>query len=118
MDVSPISERLAKVTFAGRLDTPGVDRVETRFISSLVPVGNSAIIDLSQVDFVASMGIRMLVSAARTVRARQATLAIFGAQEQVKQVFEAVSLNKIIPIFETEAEALSAVMEANRVTGA
>jgi anti-anti-sigma factor len=109
MDISPIRERLVKVTLAGRLDSPGVNRVETRFLASLVPGGNSAIVDLSQVDFVSSMGIRMIVAAARGLKMRQATLALYGAQELVNEVFEMVSLRQIISICSTEEEALAAV---------
>jgi anti-anti-sigma factor len=109
MDISPLGERLVKVTIAGRLDTQGVDRVETRLLAALVPGANNAIIDLSQVDFVASMGIRMLVSAARSLRSRQAALAVFGVSGPVSQVFEAVLLQKIIPVCSTEAEALAAI---------
>ncbi len=111
MAISPIRERLVKVTLAGRLDTPGVSRIETKFLASLVPAGNSAIVDLSQVDFVSSMGIRMIVSAARNLQKRQATLAVYGAQEQVTQVFGLVSLGRIISICSTETEALAAVAD-------
>ena len=109
MDVRPLREGLVKVTLTGRLDSPGVDRVETRFMASLVPGGNNAIIDLSQVDFVASLGIRMIVSAARSLKSRKALLAVYGAQAKVAQVFEVVSLGQIIPICSTEAEAIAAV---------
>jgi anti-anti-sigma factor len=109
MKVDSLGERLVKVTLVGRLDTPGVDRLETRFVAHLVPGSNNAIIDLSGVDFVASMGIRMLVSAARSLRTRQAKLALFGTQHQVQEVFDAVALHKIIPICVTEADALAAV---------
>lgn len=109
MDVSSLGERLVRVRLSGRLDTQGVDRVETRFVATLVPGANSAIVDLSQVDFVSSMGIRMLVSAARSLKTRQASLAVFGARQRVNQIFEAVSLSKLLPICSTEDEALAAV---------
>lgn len=109
ISISPIRERLVKVTLAGRLDTPGVNRVETRFLASLVPNGNSAIVDLSQVEFVSSLGIRMILSAARSLKARQALLAVYGAQAGVTQVFDFAALGQIIPICSTEADALKAV---------
>jgi anti-sigma B factor antagonist len=83
--------------------------VETRFTSAIVAGGNSAVVDLSQVEFVTSLGIRLLVSTARNVKMRQAKLALFGASEQVGQIFERVSLQKIIPIFATEAEAPASI---------
>jgi len=112
MTVTSLGERLLKIGLQGRLDSPGVDKVETQFIAHLMPGANNAVIDLSSVDFVSSMGIRMLVSAAKGLRSRQAKLALFGVQPRVLQVFEAVALQQIVPICATEAEALSAVTPA------
>ena len=109
MNVSNLGDRLVKVTLIGRLDASGVDRVETRFVAQLVPAANSAIVDLSQVDFIASLGLRMLVAAAKSLKARQAKLVLFGVQRPVQQVLEAVALHKIIPICSDEADALAAV---------
>ena len=109
MSVTPLADRLVKVTLQGRLDSAGVDRVEVRFLAHLIPDGNSAVVDLSEVDFVASMGIRMLVSAARGLYPRQAKLALYGAQPSVLQVLEAVSLRQVMSVCTTEAEARSAI---------
>lgn len=109
INVSPIGERLVRIVLSGRLDTDGVERVETSFTAAVVPGANNAIVDLSEVEFVTSMGIRMFVAVARSLKMRQAKMALFGAQQQCAEVFEAVSLSKIIPIRSTEAEALAAV---------
>jgi len=109
MDIADIGPRLVKITLAGRLDTPGVDGIETRFLATLVPNANNAVIDMSQVDFISSMGIRMLVSAARSLKMRQAALSLFGIQEQVNQVLELVAINQMIHICPSESEALAAV---------
>lgn len=115
MEISPLGDRLVRITLIGRLDTGGVDGLETRFAASLVPEATGAIVDISRVDFVSSMGIRMLISAARALRARQAIMAVFGATTRVGQIFEAVALAKILPICSTEDEALAAVtMQATR----
>jgi anti-anti-sigma factor len=111
MNSNPLGERLVRVSLNGRLDTQGVDEVETRFIAATVSSGNNAIVDLSEVEFVSSMGIRLLVSTARSLKSREATLALYAAPAQIRQVFEAVSLHKIIPICATEAEALALVTE-------
>lgn len=109
IEISPLGDRLVRITLTGRLDTQGVDQVETRFISAAVPAGKHAVVDLSGVEFVASMGIRMFVSTARSLKVRQAVMALFGASPQVTQVFETVMLQKIIPVCATEADALAAV---------
>ena len=100
---------LTQVTLSGRLDTPGVDRIESRFLAAVAAEGKNAIVDVSRVAFIGSMGIRMLITAARSMGHRHARLALFGAQSMVHEVFENVSLREMIPIVDTEAEAITAV---------
>jgi anti-sigma B factor antagonist len=109
MDIKTLGEHLVGITLIGRLDTQGVDGVETRLTAAIVPEGNSAIVDLTHVEFIASMGIRMLLSLARSLKMRHARVAIYGAATQVSEVFETVALQQLIPICTTEAEALAAV---------
>ena len=109
MQLAELAPRLMKVTLVGRLDTPGVDRIEARFLAALVPTADNAIVDMSQVDFISSMGIRMLLSAARSLKMRQAALSLFNVQDQVNQILEQVSIRQMIPVCRSEAEAQSAV---------
>ena len=109
MKVTVLADGLIKVALAGRLDTSGVDRIETRFGAAVVAGSNNAVIDVSRITFIASMGIRMLITVARSMRPRKTALAVYGAQPLVAEVFESVSLNDLIPIVETEAEATAAV---------
>lgn len=107
MTVTSVGERVLKMTLNGRLDSPGVDKVESSFLSQLPQDGRHAVINLSSVDFVSSMGIRMLLSAAKSMRGRQARLVLFGLQPRVKQVFDAVALTQIVPVRESEDDAVA-----------
>jgi len=109
MQVTALSEGLTRVALAGRLDTTGVDRIETRFTATVVSGGQNAIIDLSRVTFIGSMGIRMFITAARSMRPRQTRLAVYGAPSMVGEVFESVSLNDVLPIVNTQADAIAAL---------
>ncbi len=100
---------VTKAGLAGRLDTNNINRVETRFIAGLVPQGQHAVIDLSEVTFIASLGIRMLLSTARALGRRGAKLAMFGAMPAVLEIIETMALSDIIPVFATEAEAIELV---------
>lgn len=104
-DVSGVT----KATLEGRLDTANVNIVETRFIAGIVPKQQHAIVDLSNVSFIASLGIRMLLSTARALGHNGARFAMFGATPVVLEVFEATALAEIIPLFDTEAEAIALV---------
>jgi len=109
IEAAALSDSLTKITLAGRLDTPGVDKVETRFLAAVVPPARHVIVDLSGVDFVASMGIRMLVSVARSLTSRRAKIALYGVQPMVGEIFEHVSLSDIMPVVATEPEAVAIV---------
>lgn len=92
----------------GRLDTPGVDRVETQLTAHVVPRAARAIVDLSQVTFMGSGGIRMFITVARTLGRRGGKMVLYGAQPLVAQVFETTSLNTIVPVRADAAAAAEA----------
>ena len=105
MEISESSDGLRRVTLAGRLDTPGVLDIEPRFVTGLVPGGKSAIVDLSRVDFISSMGIRMFLSVARTLQDKQAKLVFYAPQERVNEVLESTAFRKLVPVCSDDAEA-------------
>jgi anti-sigma B factor antagonist len=109
IEVTPLDGGVTRIVLMGRLDTPGVDRVETRFVAASVPAARHAVVDISGVEFVASMGIRMFVSAARSMAHRGTRMVIYGAQPLVRQVFDHAALGALIPIVAGEHEALAAV---------
>lgn len=98
-----------KADLAGRLDTANVSRVESRFTAGLVPRGQHTVIDLTEVSFIASLGIRMLLTVARSLGRHGAKLAMFGAAPQVQEILETTALSDIIPVFSTESEAIELV---------
>jgi anti-sigma B factor antagonist len=97
------------VRLQGRLDAAGADAIGTRFTAAVVSSGRNAIVDLSGVTFVASLGLRLLIAAARSLQLKGASLALFGAPALVQEVFDQSALNQIIPIVSTEKEALERV---------
>jgi anti-anti-sigma factor len=109
MTVTEIEGAATCVQLQGRLDAAGADRIGLRFTAALAGAGQKAVIDLSGVDFIASLGIRMLISAARTLNAKGGALALYGAGEMVQGVFDDAALDQLIPIVATQAEAVAAV---------
>jgi anti-sigma B factor antagonist len=86
------------VLLIGRLDTPGVDEIETPLTAHLAPRAVRAMIDLSQVTFIGSGGIRMFITIARALGRRGGKLVLYSAQPLVAQVFDTTSLNTIVPV--------------------
>ena len=96
-----------KVILVGRLDTAGVSRIEARFAAGIAPGGKSTVIDLTGVEFLASLGVRMLISTARALSSKGGKLVMFGANAAVSDTIEAMGFGEIVPVTETEAEAVA-----------
>ncbi len=100
---------VTKAELAGRLDTSNVNRVESSFLAGIVPKGQHTVVDLSQVTFIASLGIRMLLSAARVLSRQGARLVMYGASPGIMEIIETTALSDIIPVLPSEAAAIAAV---------
>jgi anti-anti-sigma factor len=98
--------KACKLSLHGRLDTAGVDAVETRFLATVVSGGRDALIDLSDVPLITSMGIRMLITAARGMSQRKTRLVLFAAQDLVREALETAAVDTLIALVPSEAEAL------------
>lgn len=108
IEITEVTDKLRKVTLTGRLDTPGVLGIEPRFVTGLVPGGKNAIVDLSKVDFVSSMGIRMFISVARNMKDNHAKLVLYAPQPRVDEVLDAAAFRQLVPVLKDAAEATAA----------
>ena len=100
------SDGLTHVALAGRLDVAGVDRAELKFTSHTAARKKPTIVDISQVDFIASLGIGMLISAARALASHGATMVLLSPQQEVARTLRASSIDTIIPIADSPDHAL------------
>jgi anti-sigma B factor antagonist len=102
-----LGNNIVRVVLRGRLDTPGVDRVETRFAAGIVPQGRHAIVDLSNVSFIASMGLRMFISVARVLGRKQCRMVLLAPTPLVNEVLVNAALEHVMPIVSDEPQALA-----------
>lgn len=90
----------------GRLDTATAAATEARLIALLEKGG--LIADLTEVRYVSSAGLRVLLKAAKQAKASSRSFSLVGLQAPVREVFEISGFDRIIPAFATRAEAASA----------
>jgi len=100
---------VTKAALSGRLDSASVNQMETSFIAGIVPKSQHTMVDLTDVTFIASLGIRMLLSAARTISRRGAKFVMYGATPAVMDIIESTALSDIIPLMGSEADAIAAI---------
>src|SRR5258706_12543011 len=98
-----LTENIARVKLRGRLDTLGVDKIETKFTGAVVPDGRNTVVDLREVSFIASMGLRLFIAVAKQLRRRNARMVLFAPQAQVNEGVQTVLLRDIMPLVADEA---------------
>ncbi len=97
-----------RVMLRGRLDTTGAIQIEMPF-HALAKSGGAMVVDLSEVSFLASYGIRVLLVAAKTVGNGGGKLAVICPSGNVAKVLLSTRAGELIPIFPTPDAALAAV---------
>jgi anti-anti-sigma factor len=68
---------------------------------------NNLIIDLSQVPYLDSSGVGVLLSLFKFMRMRDGNLAIAGSNEKIRRVFEVTKMTEIIPVYNSLEEAIN-----------
>ena len=106
------SEDLTVVHLEGRLDIDGSRAVEDKFAFATTTHQTGVIVDLSGLSFLASIGIRMLMSAARGQHGRGGKVVLAAPQESVRKVLEVAGIDQLIPLYADLASAEAALMAA------
>lgn len=108
MEIKGVKEKEAFVfTLAGRLDVLSAPEAKKVFKEWLDGGESRLVGDLSGLDYVSSAGLRVLLEVARAAAKSGGGLSLFGLKERVREVFEVVGLESLIPLFATKAEALA-----------
>ncbi len=100
-------EDFRKVSLGGRLDSGGVGKIEAQFAAGVVAGGRSTVVDLTEVDFLASLAVRMLISTARSLSTKGCKLVMFGANPEVLDTIETMGFDDIVPLASSEHEAVA-----------
>lgn len=67
------------------------------------------VIDLSEVGYMSSTGLRVLMLAAQRCRQQDTPLAVAGLQPTMREIFTISRFDRVFPIYPTVREALSAL---------
>jgi len=109
MAVTGGEDRYTQIIFKGRLDTEGVEAIETAFTAHTAARRLPTIVDLTEVTFVASLGMGMFIRAAKSLRKHQAGMVLLGPCEPVARALRAAQIDEVIPIVGGRDEAMGAL---------
>jgi anti-anti-sigma factor len=89
---------VSHVELSGRLDLKGLHEVDMRFHGLTAARGAPAVVDLSGVEYIASLGMGMLVSCAQSLQRKGKTMVLFGASGDVDAALRTAGLDAAIPM--------------------
>lgn len=96
---SELENNIRLIKLIGKLDITGVGQIENQFAEYYAGESARVIVDLSQVDFLASIGIRLLTMTAKSLMNRGGKMVLLNPIPDVLQVLEVTGIPAIIPIY-------------------
>jgi anti-anti-sigma factor len=98
---------------SGRIDHQSAAAFEAALMPLLEQAGGAAVVlDFSGVDYISSVGLRVLMIAADTMRAQQATLVVAALRSVVAEIFAISRFHRILVVCPTLDAALAQVSPA------
>jgi anti-sigma B factor antagonist len=97
-----------KVTLVGKLDIRGAEVIDLP-LATVAGKRQSVVVDMVGVDFIASIGIRHLVLAAKAVARGAGKFVLLNPTPLVTEVLVTAGLEQLLPIVRSEDEAIAAL---------
>jgi anti-sigma B factor antagonist len=97
---SELENDIRLIKLVGELDIVGVGAIETKFAGYCAGEHARVLVDLSEVLFLASIGIRLLTLNAKSVASRGGRMVLLQPTPDVRGVLEITGIPAIIPIYD------------------
>lgn len=92
-----VAPGVTKITLSGRMDIVGAQAIDLQF-NVLAGAQRALIVDLSEVAFIASMGLRTLIIGARKVTAQSGKIVLYRPIPEVEDVLVTSGIGALMPI--------------------
>ena len=92
----------------GKLDTATSGQASEEINAILEEKPSKLLLNLGDLEFVSSAGLRVLLRTAKTVKEQNGGMKVCGAKGVVKEVMDISGFDTLLDLHESEAEALAA----------
>ncbi|MBP3983605.1 STAS domain-containing protein [Pseudoxanthomonas helianthi] len=103
--ILPSADQTRRVALAGRLDTHTYQALDEKLAPLLAGGVKSLVLDLAELDYISSAGIRSIFKARKALAARGGKVLVVNPQAQIQKVFDVVKAVPLNEIFASVAEA-------------
>ncbi len=106
--IEDLAGNINKVVLSGRIDIAGASAIDMP-MSIVGGTKKAVIVDLSAVEFMASLGLRSVVLSGKAVLSKGGKYVLLAPQPQVEEVITTSGVDELFTIFRDEASATAAV---------
>ncbi len=110
LQYSELGNNIGLIKLIGKMDIIGVGEIETSFAGYCAGDGIRMLVDVSEVDFLASIGIRLLTLTAKSVASRGGKMALVNPIPEVEHVLDVTGIPAIIPAYPDLESAKTALL--------
>jgi anti-anti-sigma factor len=103
-------QSIAMLSLAGRLDANTVSQLERALTDAQLAGHRAIVIDLGELIYISSSGLRVLLTGRGNARKRGADILLCNLQPAVREILEMVGFSAIFPIFESREQAVAAAL--------
>ena len=96
--IKSINENVCDIKLVGRLDTTTAPDLENEIKNSLTDEIKELTIDLEQLDYISSAGLRVLLFAQKTVNSFDGKMLVKNVKPEIMEVFEITGFTDILTI--------------------
>ena len=98
MQIEKPEGEMARVKLVGRMDYAGATEIDAKFME-LVEQEKFLLVDISKVNFLASMGIRTLIMGAKALKERGGKMILLSPEMMVAKVLKTSGTDILIPVY-------------------
>ena len=102
-----IQDDMTIVALAGRLDAMTAPEFEQRLLSRIALAPVNLVLNLSELDYISSAGLRVVLMVAKKIHASQGQFILCGMNDQVRTIFDISGFLNILRVVEKCGDHLS-----------
>lgn len=106
-----LEDEILRIVLDGRLDVEGTQAIDMKFTALTATKRAAILVDMTQVSFLASIGMRTLLSCAKAAAKRGGKMVLLNPQPMVKEVLDRSGVSSLIPVYEDLEAATAALRE-------
>ena len=93
----------------GRVDGANAQEFQGALTDAIEPSDRAVILDLGEITYISSAGLRVILLTARALRRQNAELAVYSLSASIREVFEISGFDKIIPVRDSRPDAIASL---------